>query len=530
MNTFTMALGISGTMSFQMKYIENQYDMPAYKISLYLGIGMLVTVLVGVFMGGALITRFKLGVLGMFHVTVIGEFLALVCSIVFLFLGCPNHQVVGFNQDLGNVSDIGCQCFSQVMLVVCGEDGRNYLSPCLAGCTQSEGLSFTQCAYVGGKGTAVPGFCQNCDLFPAYITLVTLMAVSMMVTFTPHVLMVARLVPLRDQPNVTSLAYGVLTVGMLVGPIIFGHIYDSTCSLWSPFGEMCAVPDKKALRNIFLVSDVGIRVGGFILLVIATIVVHCTKDALEHDNTLEMSFQVDKLAPKNSEADGCGDKKLNKIRGSRKNQEAVKGKCKKEPEVSYANNRMWRETGGYLGDYENAGSMCGDYDKSRRKNSRSSFADHTLGRVSVNGLTTACPAEDTKHLNNDVSDENANVKSYRKLSAAAKAANGYSHGINKDYENDDLIDANVNNDRTKESKGHHSYDNNCYIPEDAGSPDNVDVKNKGIDKLLSNNSGTDGYQQDNDNEEFDVSEDDIGAMFAIEDYQKTDDDNNIGYK
>ena len=49
LNTFTLILGVSGTMSFQMKYIENQYDMPTYQISLYLGELITTTVIASIY-------------------------------------------------------------------------------------------------------------------------------------------------------------------------------------------------------------------------------------------------------------------------------------------------------------------------------------------------------------------------------------------------------------------------------------------------------------------------------------------------
>ncbi|RUS76496.1 hypothetical protein EGW08_015750, partial [Elysia chlorotica] len=342
LNMFCMILGVSGTISFQIKYIENQYDMPAHKISLYLGLGSLGTILVGVFLGGAVTTRLKLGVLGMFRMSLVGNFLALLCAVSFLFLGCDNHQIVGYNQDIGNITDLGCQCVSQALLVVCGEDGRNYLSPCLAGCAQSQGMGFKQCAYVGGQGTAVPGFCQNCDLFPPFMALFILMTMCMLATITPQTLMIARLVPIRDQPNVMALTSVVFTVGMLVGPIIFGQIYDSTCSLWSPFSEMCVIPDKVALREVFIASDIYIRIGGFILLVIANILVHCQKDKLDHGGETFSNDVSGKTSGKRSGVDHTKPSSRTGETGSRTMKKVGKdSNARGVPEIG---GRIWRKS------------------------------------------------------------------------------------------------------------------------------------------------------------------------------------------
>ncbi|XP_005097036.1 putative solute carrier organic anion transporter family member 1B7 [Aplysia californica] len=62
------------------------------------GVGQLLTAVIGTLLGGFLITKFRLSRAAMFKLTFVTQFTALCLSVSFVFLGCDNHRIQGFNE------------------------------------------------------------------------------------------------------------------------------------------------------------------------------------------------------------------------------------------------------------------------------------------------------------------------------------------------------------------------------------------------------------------------------------------------
>ncbi|GFR92359.1 solute carrier organic anion transporter family member [Elysia marginata] len=351
---------------------------------------------------------------------------------------------------------------------------------------------FKKCAYVGGQGTVVPGFCQNCNLFPPFMALFTLMAMCMLATITPHTLMTARLVPLKDQPNVTALTSVVFTVGMLVGPIIFGQIYDSTCALWHPFREMCVVPDKVALREVFIGSDIYIRAGGLVLLIIATVLVHCQREKYEHFSTTEENVSHPDLSKKS-----LGTKNIkgvsHKEDGGAKNGRKL-GQNRKTEDVSGMGARHWRKTLAYMTENENKYGTGGIVGVSYGRRLSNPFPD--IRRVSFDS-----PVLQESKLGNLNANNHKELGDVDNESRVSPNLNSFVNGqANPVYQPDKIV-ASLDSDSVSSKGG----DNNAYVPADNVSHNAEDDDGK-IDKCNPNS------QRDRTS----VSEEDIEGMFDVE--------------
>ncbi|GFO04840.1 solute carrier organic anion transporter family member [Plakobranchus ocellatus] len=272
-------VGLLGPIAFQLKYIEDQFDESASKISLYLGIGQMSTAVAGTYLGGYLTSRFSLTRVEMFKASLASQFTALLLSSCFVFLGCDNHDIIGLNVHLRNEDGENCLCANNSVLFLCGSDGKNYLSPCVAGCKDINDLDFRNCSQIHRKGTASPGFCDNgCHTFYPLLLVYILLIFTATLGLAPRTLMVCRSVAVEDESLANGLVNGfVLRCAAIGGPILFGQLYDNTCILWPHDNGSCKVSDKDDLRTHFQGTGIMLRAIGTMFMFAATVLV-CLKD------------------------------------------------------------------------------------------------------------------------------------------------------------------------------------------------------------------------------------------------------------
>ncbi|XP_013793841.2 solute carrier organic anion transporter family member 4C1-like, partial [Limulus polyphemus] len=133
-------IGFSGYFVFMPKYMENQFRQSASTASLFSGATSILTMLVGIMLGGAVIRKFKPRPRYLTGYMVGVEFFSLAGLFASMFIGCPSLDMagttlVGNELNLNNECNNGCGCTQHVFEPICGPDGHsNYFSPCFAGC------------------------------------------------------------------------------------------------------------------------------------------------------------------------------------------------------------------------------------------------------------------------------------------------------------------------------------------------------------------------------------------------------------
>uniref|UniRef100_A0A674DTD6 Solute carrier organic anion transporter family member n=1 Tax=Salmo trutta TaxID=8032 RepID=A0A674DTD6_SALTR len=251
-----------GMVTYKPKYIEQHYGQSASKANFLMGTVNIPAVALGMFSGGVVMKKFKLGVMGAakfaFGTSLLGYFL----SLFFFAMGCDNAKVAGITMSYTGVEGLsyqqpslfsecnsGCQCSGSDWDPVCGENGITYVSPCLAGCTSSTGAGkntvFDQCRCVAVTGagsqpsnqTASLGHCpirDSCDtMFPYFLFLSVITSFIISLGGTPGFMLLIRCI----KPEFKSLALGVHTLATrtlagIPAPIYFGAIIDTTCLKW----------------------------------------------------------------------------------------------------------------------------------------------------------------------------------------------------------------------------------------------------------------------------------------------------------
>ncbi|XP_036003790.1 solute carrier organic anion transporter family member 1C1 isoform X2 [Fundulus heteroclitus] len=247
-----------GMVTYKPKYIEQHYGQSASKANFLMGMINIPAVALGMFSGGVVMKKYKLGVMGAAKFAYGTSLLGFFLSFLFLAMGCENSKVAGITvsytggedlsyqeQSLFSDCNSGCLCSTKEWDPVCGENGITYVSPCLAGCTSSTGsgrnMVFDHCRCVAvqpGNLTARLGQClprHSCDrVFPYFLALSVITSFIISLGGTPGFMLLVRCI----KPELKSLALGIHTLATrtlagIPAPIYFGAIIDTTCLKWA---------------------------------------------------------------------------------------------------------------------------------------------------------------------------------------------------------------------------------------------------------------------------------------------------------
>uniref|UniRef100_A0A3Q4BBT1 Solute carrier organic anion transporter family member n=1 Tax=Mola mola TaxID=94237 RepID=A0A3Q4BBT1_MOLML len=277
-----------GMVTYKPKYIEQHYGQSASKANLLMGGINIPAVALGMFSGGVVMKKYKLGIMGAakfaFGTSLLGFFL----SLFFFAMGCENSTVAGItvsysgyegfaSQEPSLFSDCnsGCLCSRKEWDPVCGENGITYVSPCLAGCVSSSGSGkntvFDSCRCVAlsdtrsGNLTATPGQCprrDSCDrIFPYFMVLSVLSSFIISLGGTPGFMLLVRCM----KPELKPLALGIHTLATrtlagIPAPIYFGAIIDTTCLNWGYKTGIALI--------VYLGLTLGLRTVSFLLCIL----------------------------------------------------------------------------------------------------------------------------------------------------------------------------------------------------------------------------------------------------------------------
>ncbi|KAK5867174.1 hypothetical protein PBY51_011689 [Eleginops maclovinus] len=286
-----------GMVTYKPKFIEQHYGQSASKANFLMGMINIPAVALGMFSGGVVMKKYKLGIMGAakfaFGTSLLGFFL----SLFFFAMGCDNSKVAGItvsytgveglsNQEQSLLSECNsdCLCSRRDWDPVCGENGITYVSPCLAGCFSSTGSGkytvFENCSCVALADnqqvnlTATLGQCprsDSCDqIFPYFLALSVLSSFIISLGGTPGFMLLVRCI----NPELKSLALGIhslatRTLAGIPAPIYFGAIIDTTCLKWGT--KMCGgrgacrIYNTSAYRTVYLGLTLGLRTVSFFL-------------------------------------------------------------------------------------------------------------------------------------------------------------------------------------------------------------------------------------------------------------------------
>uniref|UniRef100_A0A674E8G9 Solute carrier organic anion transporter family member n=1 Tax=Salmo trutta TaxID=8032 RepID=A0A674E8G9_SALTR len=272
-----------GLLTFKAKYMEQQFGQSAARANFLIGVLNLPVVAVGIFLGGLLMKRYKLGVVSGAQLSFVTSFMAYLLLLLQFGTKCDNVQVAGltvsyngtpgvvYNGNLWSECNRDCSCLAGEWDPVCSDNGITYTSPCLAGCSSSTGYGkntvFHNCSCVlsssapEGSMSVILGQCprsRECSRsFTSYMAVSVLSSFINSLGTTPGYMVIIRCI----KPELKSLALGIQTLvmrtlGGIPAPVYFGALIDSTCLRWGikkcGGRGACRMYDSDMYRVIFL--------------------------------------------------------------------------------------------------------------------------------------------------------------------------------------------------------------------------------------------------------------------------------------
>ncbi|KFP77335.1 Solute carrier organic anion transporter family member 1C1, partial [Acanthisitta chloris] len=293
-----------GFLTYKPKYMEQQYGQSTSKSNFLIGVTSLPPVGIGIFLGGLIMKKYKMGIVGATKFSFAMSFLSYAVSFLHFFVGCDNYVVAGmtvsyegkpipYNENsVFSECNSHCHCASNVWDPVCGDNGITYASACLAGCESSVGhgknMVFHNCTCLQlssswtGNNSATLGQCpksEDCSRMFIYYTVIQVIGgFCYALGGTPAYTIMFKCV----QPQLRALAVGLYTLilrmlGGIPAPVYFGAVIDKTCLKWgsTSCGQRgaCRLYDSNAHRYVFLGLAAVLRGPSFLIAIIFYILV-----------------------------------------------------------------------------------------------------------------------------------------------------------------------------------------------------------------------------------------------------------------
>ncbi|KAF7237634.1 Solute carrier organic anion transporter family member 1B3 [Varanus komodoensis] len=174
-----------GYLTYNPKYMEQQYGQAASRSNFIIAVAALPAVSIGMFAGGLIMKKYKLGIVAATKMSLILSLLGYLISILNFLVGCDNRTVAGLTASYDgqliapkavpfySACNSDCSCSVSQWDPVCGANGITYMSACFAGCKDIRGSGketvFHNCSCIEqagsmmGNSSAVLGECQRSD-------------------------------------------------------------------------------------------------------------------------------------------------------------------------------------------------------------------------------------------------------------------------------------------------------------------------------------------------------------------------------
>ncbi|XP_075409178.1 solute carrier organic anion transporter family member 1C1 isoform X2 [Tenrec ecaudatus] len=273
-----------GMVTYKPKYIEQQYGQSASKANFVIGLINIPAVALGIFSGGIVMKKFRIGVCGAAKLYLGSSVFGYLLFLSLFALGCENSDVAGLTvtyqgskmvsssqEALFSDCNSRCKCSETKWEPMCGENGITYASACLAGCESftrnGANIIFYNCACVGiqpsqsGNSSGTAGRCPKDNGCPQRF--LYFLAVSVITSYTlslggiPGYILLLRCI----KPQLKSFALGIYTLAVRVlagipAPIYFGVFIDTSCLKWGlkrcGSRGSCRLYDSNTFRHIYL--------------------------------------------------------------------------------------------------------------------------------------------------------------------------------------------------------------------------------------------------------------------------------------
>ncbi|KAM5262767.1 solute carrier organic anion transporter family member 1B3-like [Ctenodactylus gundi] len=306
--TVTQISSYIGAFTYLFKFIEQQFGQSASEANFTLGLITLPFMATGTLLGGYLIKKLKLTVVGIAKFSLFTSLIAFIFHMSYFAAVCESKSVAGLTLSYDGINPVtspmdvplsycnsDCNCDNRQWEPVCGNNGIIYLSPCLAGCKSTGGFTDrVNMAYdkknfqrfwadLWEDGGAVEQNGEKPGKSRWEETEKQSPGQSLSV-----------------QPELKSLAMGfhslaIRTLGGILSPIYFGALIDRTCLKWSTTScgsrGACRLYDSKFFGYTYLGLVAALK---FLALIIYAVTIYTVKKKFDGKDakTLENEGKV----------------------------------------------------------------------------------------------------------------------------------------------------------------------------------------------------------------------------------------------
>ncbi|XP_065345657.1 solute carrier organic anion transporter family member 74D-like [Cloeon dipterum] len=254
-------LGASGYITYVTKYMEVQYNKTAANAGILAGTSGLLAMTLGFLVSGYVISKFQPRAKYVLGWNVVTGLTYILAEISFIFIGCPDVLVQGFNTfgepfNLTSECNAACSCPDNLHFSPICINETTFFSACHAGCQNifegpegtNRNVTFSQCSCAASsflkqftdsesfgdllatEGTCIPE-CPNMFLWFLIGTYIMHMIGSS--GKVGNILVNFRCVDPIDKAFAQGLALVVISLfAFIPGPIIFGALIDASCLIW----------------------------------------------------------------------------------------------------------------------------------------------------------------------------------------------------------------------------------------------------------------------------------------------------------
>ncbi|XP_039601648.1 solute carrier organic anion transporter family member 2B1 [Polypterus senegalus] len=309
---------VAGLATFMAKFHERQFNVTASFANLLIGGVNIPAVVLGVVIGGVIMKRLQMSIKDSAFMCTVAIFLCIGLAIPLLFLGCATQKVAGVNfQYSSNLTNETADCYRNLSCnenefnPICGADGIEYKSPCLAGCSKPNDvnhniINYTDCKCISKndqEGLASPGTCgSSCThLLLPFMVFSALTGFVASFAQTPSFMMVLRSV----SPDDKSLALGIQfmlfrILAWMPGPVLYGTAIDSTCLSWGIKNNKtaaCLYYDNNLFRHRFLGLQIMFECFAFLCFLMTFIILRKSKNEPVEQKRIEETEKDKMLQP-----------------------------------------------------------------------------------------------------------------------------------------------------------------------------------------------------------------------------------------
>ena len=147
-STVAAVLAFAGFGTFFPKYLEYHFRQKASKSS-YSNLGGSIGTGLGIFIGGAVIFRFKFRAKVLAGWSVFTGVVGVLAVVSFSFMACPKLEVHNAGTNVTNTCADTCHCSQTEFNPTCSMDGKTlFFSPCHAGCGSRSKINFADEEYI----------------------------------------------------------------------------------------------------------------------------------------------------------------------------------------------------------------------------------------------------------------------------------------------------------------------------------------------------------------------------------------------